>query len=90
MPQQKLQLASRRRLLQFLAASPLIAHGALAQGVRPDDPVDWAPRELDTPIADPSQAPTHNGFAPIVKKVTPAVVNMVSGTLLKEKIPLIY
>ena len=41
------RLASRRRFLKFLAASPLFAHGALAQGLRPQDPVDWAPRELD-------------------------------------------
>ena len=31
---------SRRRLLQFLAASPLFARSALAEGLRPSDPVD--------------------------------------------------
>jgi 4-hydroxymandelate oxidase len=71
MPQQNLQATSRRRLLQFLAASPLLAHGALAQGVRPDDPVDWAPRELDKLIADPTQALDVFDFEPVMKKNVP-------------------
>jgi isopentenyl diphosphate isomerase/L-lactate dehydrogenase-like FMN-dependent dehydrogenase len=71
MPQQNLQVTSRRRLLQFLAASPLLAHGALAQGVRPDDPVDWAPRELDKLIADPAQALDVFDFEPVMKKNVP-------------------
>jgi 4-hydroxymandelate oxidase len=71
MPQQNLQANSRRRLLQYLAASPLLAHGALAQGVRPDDPVDWAPRELDKLIADPIQALDVFDFEPVMKKNVP-------------------
>ena len=71
MSRQNLQNASRRRLLQFLAASPLLAHGALAQGVRPDDPVDWAPRELDKLIADPTQALDVFDFEPVMKKNVP-------------------
>jgi hypothetical protein len=71
MPQQNFQSTSRRRLLQFLAASPLLAHGALAQGVRPDDPVDWAPRELDKLIADPAQALDVFDFEPVMKKNVP-------------------
>jgi 4-hydroxymandelate oxidase len=71
MPQQNLQATSRRRLLQFLAASPLLAHGALAQGVRPQDPVDWAPRELDKLLADPAQALDVFDFEPVMKKNVP-------------------
>jgi isopentenyl diphosphate isomerase/L-lactate dehydrogenase-like FMN-dependent dehydrogenase len=71
MPRQNLQIASRRRLLQFLAASPLLAHGALAQGVRPDDPVSWAPRELDSLIADPTQALDVFDFEPVMRKNVP-------------------
>jgi isopentenyl diphosphate isomerase/L-lactate dehydrogenase-like FMN-dependent dehydrogenase len=71
MPQQNFQATSRRRLLQFLAASPLLAHGALAQGVRPDDPVNWAPRELDKLIADPTQALDVFDFEPVMKKNVP-------------------
>src|SRR5258708_6961933 len=71
MPQQNLQTTSRRRLLQFLAASPLLAHGALAQGVRPDDPVNWAPRELDKLMADPAQALDVFDFEPVMKKNVP-------------------
>jgi isopentenyl diphosphate isomerase/L-lactate dehydrogenase-like FMN-dependent dehydrogenase len=71
MSRQNLQNASRRRLLQFLAASPLLAHGALAQGMRPDDPMNWAPRELDRLIADPSQALDVFDFEPVMKKNVP-------------------
>ena len=71
MSRSNLQATSRRRLLQFLAASPLLAHGALAQGMRPDDPVDWAPRELDKLIADPSQALDVFDFEPVMKKNVP-------------------
>ena len=71
MQQQNFQSLSRRRLLQFLAASPLLAHGALAQGLRPEDPVDWAPRELEKLIADPTQALDVFDFEPVMKKNVP-------------------
>ena len=64
-------LASRRRFLQFLAASPLFAHGALAEGLRPSDPADWAPRDLDKLIADPTQALDVFDFEPVMKKNVP-------------------
>src|SRR5947209_11452622 len=67
------QFASRRRLLQYLAASPLLAYAALAQGAQPEDPANWAPRELDRLIADPSQALDVFDFEPVMKKnVQPA------------------
>jgi 4-hydroxymandelate oxidase len=65
------QAASRRRLLQFLAASPLLAQAALAEGLRPADPVDWAPRDLDQLIADPKQALDVFDFEPVMKKNVP-------------------
>ena len=71
MSQHQRQFASRRRFLQFLAASPLFAHGALAEGLRPQDPVDWAPRDLDKLIADPSQALDVFDFEPVMKKNVP-------------------
>ncbi len=71
MTRQNLQATSRRRLLQFLAASPLLAHGALAQGARPDDPVNWAPRDFDKLIADPSQALDVFDFEPVMEKNVP-------------------
>jgi 4-hydroxymandelate oxidase len=64
-------LASRRLLLQFLAASPLFAHRALAEGVRPSDPVEWAPRELDKLITDPRQALDVFDFEPVMKQNVP-------------------
>jgi 4-hydroxymandelate oxidase len=66
-----LRVTSRRRLLQFLAASPLLARAALAQGVRPPDPVDWAPRELDRLISDPRQALDVFDFEPVMKQNVP-------------------
>jgi 4-hydroxymandelate oxidase len=71
MSQQNFQLTSRRRLLQFLAASPLLAHGALAEGLRPADPVDWAPRDLDKLIAEPAQALDVFDFEPVMRKNVP-------------------
>jgi isopentenyl diphosphate isomerase/L-lactate dehydrogenase-like FMN-dependent dehydrogenase len=66
-----LQLASRRRLLQFLAASPLFAQGALAEAFRPQDPAEWAPRDLENLIADPTQALDVFDFEPVMKKNVP-------------------
>ena len=66
-----IDFASRRRLLQFLAASPLFARGALAEGLRPSDPVDWAPRDPDKLIADPTQALDVFDFEPVMKKNVP-------------------
>ena len=66
-----IDFASRRRLLRFLAASPLFARGALAEGLRPSDPVDWAPRDPDKLIADPTQALDVFDFEPVMKKNVP-------------------
>jgi 4-hydroxymandelate oxidase len=71
MSPQQIQIASRRRLLQYLAASPLLARGALAEGLRPPDPADWAPRDLDKLIADPTQALDVFDFEPVMKKNVP-------------------
>src|ERR1700704_475781 len=62
---------SRRRLLQLLAASPLFARSPLAEGLRPSDPVDWAPRDLEMLIADPTQALDVFDFEPVMKKNVP-------------------
>ena len=66
-----LRFVSRRRLLQFLAASPLAARGALAQAPRPPDPFVWAPRDVDKPIADPKQALDVFDFEPAMKNNVP-------------------
>src|SRR5258708_40265984 len=62
---------SRRRLLQFLAASPLFARNAFAEGLRPADPADWAPRDFDKLIGDPTQALDVFDFEPVMKKNVP-------------------
>ena len=66
-----IRLASRRQLLQFLAASPLFAHGALAQESRPADPMVWAPRDVNALIAEPRQALDVFDFEPVMKKNVP-------------------
>jgi len=58
-------------LLQFLAASPLFARDAVAEGLPPSDPADWAPRDLDKLIADPTQALDVFDFEPVMKKNVP-------------------
>jgi 4-hydroxymandelate oxidase len=70
-PSHPIHGASRRRLLQFLAASPLFARAALAEGLRPSDPINWAPRDLDQLIADPKQALDVFDFEPVMKKNVP-------------------
>jgi isopentenyl diphosphate isomerase/L-lactate dehydrogenase-like FMN-dependent dehydrogenase len=71
MSRQDIHLASRRRLLQFLGMSPLLAHRALAEGLRPQDPMDWAPRALDKLIADPGQALDVFDFEPVMRQNVP-------------------
>lgn len=66
-----LHAASRRRFLQYLAASPLLANSALAEGLRPSDPTNWAPRDLDKLISDPTQALDVFDFEPVMKKNVP-------------------
>jgi isopentenyl diphosphate isomerase/L-lactate dehydrogenase-like FMN-dependent dehydrogenase len=71
MSQENFQITSRRRLLKFLAASPLFARSALAEGLRQADPADWAPRDLEKLIADPTQALDVFDFEPVMKKNVP-------------------
>src|SRR4249919_1882393 len=71
MSQQNSEIISRRRLLGYLAASPLFARSALAEGLRPADPAQWAPRDLDNLITDPNQALSVFDFEPVMKKNVP-------------------
>src|SRR5271165_2042192 len=71
------QVASRRHLLKFLAASPLLTSpGAqtFAQGspLRPSDPVAWAPRDLDRLIDNAGHALDVFDFEPVMRKNVPA------------------
>ena len=63
--------ADRRNLLKFLAASPLLAHGALAEGLRWSDPMDWAPRDPGKLISDLTQALDVFDFEPVMKVNVP-------------------
>src|SRR5262245_32318073 len=69
---------SRRRFLQYLAASPLLATSDLAAfaaerpGLLPD-PMLWAPRALDKLITNPKEAINVFDFEPVAfKNVPPA------------------
>jgi 4-hydroxymandelate oxidase len=69
---------TRRRFLQFLAASPLFTHPgapASAQSTptssRLTDPIVWAPRDLDKLISDPKEALDVFDFEPVAKKNLP-------------------
>src|ERR1700687_2310842 len=66
-----IHVVSRRRLLQFLAASPLLARGALAERLRHPDRAKWSPRALDKLITDPTQALDVFDFEPVMKKNVP-------------------
>ena len=68
--------ASRRRFLQFLAASPLLAGSDLAAFAnetpsRLPDPMVWAPRNLDKLIASPKEAINVFDFEPVAAKNIP-------------------
>jgi 4-hydroxymandelate oxidase len=70
------QILNRRRLLQFIAASPLFAHAAtpaLSQNAPslPADPLAWAPRDLDKLIENPGQALDVFDFEPVMRKNVP-------------------
>jgi 4-hydroxymandelate oxidase len=70
---QRVRIASRRRFLQFLAASPFFVDEALAEARRWSDPMEWAPRDLDRLITTPRQARDVFDFEPVMQKnVQPA------------------
>jgi 4-hydroxymandelate oxidase len=71
MPSRHIDSFSRRCFLKFLAASPLFAQGVFAEGLRPSDPVDWAPRDLENLITNPKQALDVFEFEPVMKKNVP-------------------
>ncbi len=63
---------SRRRLLQFIAGSPLLCGAAaFGQGVAPPDPMLWAPRDNANPIASPKDALSVFDFEPVMRKNVP-------------------
>src|SRR4051795_7824695 len=76
MPSEADQALSRRKLLQFLAASPLLAASDLAAmaGEAPSrlpDPMIWAPRTLDKLISSPKEAINVFDFEPVMAKNVP-------------------
>src|ERR1700726_942808 len=79
------QATSRRRFLQFLAASPLLAatdFAAMAAEVpsRLPDPMIWAPRNLDNLIASPKEATSVFDLEAVAaKNIPPAHFGYMAG-----------
>jgi 4-hydroxymandelate oxidase len=79
------QFSSRRRFLQFLAASPLLAASDLAAMAaeapsRLPDPMIWAPRTLDKLIKSPKEAIDIFDFEPVAaKNIPPAHFGYMTG-----------
>ena len=76
MPLTAAQITSRRRFIQFMAASPLFAGTALSalaeeMPERPADPFVWAPRDYDHLIASPKEALDVFDFEPVMRKNVP-------------------
>jgi serine protease Do len=75
------RLWSNRKLLGLVLASGLAigAYGAAraSRNVGPDNPTPTLR------LADPNEGPSRNTFAPVVKRVLPAVVNISSSKLVK-------
>jgi 4-hydroxymandelate oxidase len=73
------QAASRRKFLQFLAGSPLLAAGGLSAfagegpipGARLPDPLMWAPMRTEDLIASPKEAINVFDFEPVCRKNVP-------------------
>ena len=78
MPSSRDTLVNRRRLLQFIAASPLFAGSsgfALAQEFLPrprhSDPVTWWPQDAGHLIKDPKEAINVFDFEPVMRRNVP-------------------
>src|ERR1700716_2394272 len=73
------QAASRRKFLQFLAGSPLLAAGGLeafagdapTPGVKLPDPLMWAPMRADELIKSPKEAINVFDFEPVCRNNVP-------------------
>jgi 4-hydroxymandelate oxidase len=77
MPLTQAQITSRRRFIQFMAASPLFAGTSLSALAaepypeRPTDPFVWAPRDYDHLISSPKEALDVFDFEPVAHKNVP-------------------
>jgi isopentenyl diphosphate isomerase/L-lactate dehydrogenase-like FMN-dependent dehydrogenase len=79
MPSFAEQAASRRKFLQYLAGSPLLAAGGFSAfagegplpGTRLPDPLMWAPMRAEDLIASPKEAINVFDFEPVCRKNVP-------------------
>src|SRR5215471_13337778 len=79
MPSFAQQVAHRRKFLQYLAGSPLLAAGGFSAfagegfmpGTKLPDPLMWAPMRADELIASPKEAINVFDFEPVCRKNVP-------------------
>ncbi len=78
MSSDRITAASRRRFLQFLAASPLLAGGGAAAFAEPllpktrvPDPLMWGPRQSENLIKTPKEAINVFDFEPVARQNVP-------------------
>jgi len=78
MPSERIQAESRRRFLQYLAASPLLAAGAgsaiaetILPGAKLPDPLMWAPHDAKRLIKTPKEAINVFDFEPVMRQNVP-------------------
>ena len=57
-------------------------HG-IGRGSRESKTIWWKPTSIFEKLADPNQGPSKIGFAPVVKSVVPAVVNISSSKVVR-------
>src|SRR5262245_63882400 len=86
---------SRRRVLQFLVASPMFSHmsrPARAQDARAPlrvpDPLPWAPRDPGKLIGEPKEALSVFDFEPVMKNTVPAAHFGYMATGLDDEVTL--
>src|SRR5438094_10402081 len=87
------QATSRRRFLQFLAASPLFAYGGFSAfagegptaGTKLPDPIMWAPLKTEDLINSPKDAINACDFEPVCRaNVPPAHVGSMASVVDDE------
>ena len=78
MSSEQIQAASRRRFLQFLAASPLVAASGgsafadlLLPGTKLPDPLMWSPLDPKRLIKTPKEAINVFDFEPVMRQNVP-------------------
>src|SRR5439155_20893392 len=90
------QATSRRRFLQFLAASPLFAYGGFSAfagegptaGTKLPDPIMWAPLRTEDLIKSPKDAINVIDFEPVCRANVPPAHSGDVTSAVEDEVPL--